>query len=82
MGRKTQEARGQKYIKNHPFFSPLLLDRRPNLGLWRPTAASHLREMGFECSLMSSPSTMLAYNRSIHQKYLYVKLIISINRSP
>jgi hypothetical protein len=81
MGRETQETRGRKYIRNHPFLSLLPLDRRPNLGLWRPTTASHLREMGVECSLMPSPSLMLAYDKNIHQKYPYVKLLISIYRS-
>jgi hypothetical protein len=78
MGRKTQETRGRKYIRDPPFLSLLLLDRRPNLGLWGPTTAPHLRGMGVECSLMPSPSAMLAYSKNINQKYLYVKLIISI----
>ena len=81
MGRETQETRGRKYITDHPFPSLLLLGRRPNLGLWRPTTASHLREMGVECSLMPSPSATLTYSRNIHQKYVNVKLIISIHRS-
>ncbi len=29
-----------------PFFSLLLLNRRPNLGLFRPVTALHLREKG------------------------------------
>jgi len=36
------------------FFSPFIC-RRPNLGLFGPNTAPHLREKGVECSLMSSP---------------------------
>jgi len=44
MDRRTQDTRGQKQDKNIPFLSLLLLNRRPNLGLFRPNTAPHLRE--------------------------------------
>ena len=80
MGRKTQETRKRKYIRNQPFLS-LLLSWRPNLGLFGPNTAPQLREKGVECPVMSSPSATLAYSTNIHQKYVNVKLIISIHRS-
>jgi hypothetical protein len=52
--RKTQDARGWKYIRGSSFLS-LLLNWRPNLGLFGPYMAPHLREKGVECSVMSSP---------------------------
>jgi len=46
MGKKAQDTSGRKHNRNTPFLSLLSLNRRPNLGLFRPDMASHLREKG------------------------------------
>jgi hypothetical protein len=53
---KGQGKKGWKLDWNIPFLSLLPLSWRPNLGLFGPNAASHLREKGFEnCPMLKSP---------------------------
>ena len=54
MGRETQDTRGQKYA-SPPLFLSLLLNWRPNLGLFGPNAAPHLSEKGVWGFPMLSP---------------------------
>jgi hypothetical protein len=68
-------------VRDIPFLSLLLLNRRPNLGLFRPEKASHLREKGvWDFPMLESP---ILLNRDKTSKNLNgnsssVKSIISI----
>lgn len=82
----NSERPRMEFYLDPPFSLSLLLDRRPNLGLFGQNTAPHLREKGVKRSFMFSPYTLSQKGTAhlqlnLHKDFLCVKFEISIQRA-